>query len=804
MDFDQERIYYTHQNLQQQNQQVSDDEDNIESSSNVNNEDNNKFDGDYDDVDLKVVRRYLREFLRNYQDEEGNYVYREQLLRNRRGWNDDYLDSHNLDVQAGGLDYCSIEVDFKHVGDYNSSLLGLLLSRPSDVLTEFELAARDALKSLIYENRDVDEGEVMDISPIQVLIRGNLASTPLRSITATHMNKLLLIPGIVISTSRIESRASKVAVQCSKCQHSLSLHPPGPFSNVAIPVKCQSQSTPEDGDCGINPYVISATECTFADEQKLKLQELPESVPTGEMPRRILLSCDRSLVDRCPPGARVAVFGIASIIHSKNNNTKAMYLRVVGMQKTATGDKNDDFTPAQEEAFTALSRRSDIYSIISTSIAPSISGSYTVDIKKALACMLMGGSRKALSDGMRLRGDINVLLIGDPSTAKSQFLKFISKVAPIAVYTSGKGSSAAGLTASVVRDNKGEFYLEAGAMVLADGGVVCIDEFDKMRSQDRVAIHEAMEQQTISVAKAGITTVLNSRTSVLAAANPVFGRYDDMKEAHENIHLMTTILSRFDLIFLVRDFREEVRDRAICKHVMGVHINGKHDVVPSEDQTDGAFTEYDDIDQGQSATSPESIAQNAMRVAQSGGNLDVATLNKYIQYCKAKCKPKLTEAAGDALTNAYVSIRDDLRKATLMNGGRQDSTVIPITVRQLEALVRLSESLAKMRLDKEVHAQDISEALRLFQVSTMNANKADQNRHDLSAKFGISTEDVTKVESYLRTRLPIGATYNKQRVLEEAVGRGFESITLDRALGVMVLRAEIQERNHGRLIKRIK
>ena len=190
--------------------------------------------------------------------------------------------------------------------------------------------------------------------------------------------------------------------------------------------------------------------------------------------------------------------------------------------------------------------------------------------------MLMGGTRKRLPDGLRLRGDINVLLLGDPSTAKSQFLKFVSKTAPVGIYTSGKGSSAAGLTASVVKDSKGEFYLEGGAMVLADGGIVCIDEFDKMRPADRVAIHEAMEQQTISIAKAGITTVLNSRSAVLAAANPVFGRYDDFKSASENIDLMTTILSRFDMIFLVRDVREEERDRMICRHVMGVHINNSN------------------------------------------------------------------------------------------------------------------------------------------------------------------------------------------------------------------------------------
>ncbi len=196
------------------------------------------------------------------------------------------------------------------------------------------------------------------------------------------------------------------------------------------------------------------------------------------------------------------------------------------------------------------------------------------DIKKAIACLLFGGSRKILPDGMRLRGDVNVLLLGDPGTAKSQLLKFVERVAPICVYTSGKGSSAAGLTASVIRDpGSREFYLEGGAMVLADGGVVCIDEFDKMREDDRVAIHEAMEQQTISIAKAGITTILNSRTSVLAAANPVFGRYDDMKSPGENIEFQSTILSRFDLIFIVKDEHNEVRDQSIARHVLSVHMN---------------------------------------------------------------------------------------------------------------------------------------------------------------------------------------------------------------------------------------
>jgi DNA replication licensing factor MCM5 len=235
----------------------------------------------------------------------------------------------------------------------------------------------------------------------------------------------------------------------------------------------------------------------FVDQQTLKLQEAPEMVPTGEMPRSVLVAVERGLVDKAPPGTRVTVLAIASLFNTggaeggsggggagakrpqSGGGVKTTYLRVVGMERESSTADSARFSPAEEEAFRQLSRRPDIYNILYRSIAPSISGSYTVDLKKAILCLLFGGSRKRLPDGMKLRGDINVLLLGDPSTAKSQFLKFATRVAPVGVYTSGKGSSAAGLTASVVRDARGEFYLEGGAMVLADGGIVAIDEFDK-------------------------------------------------------------------------------------------------------------------------------------------------------------------------------------------------------------------------------------------------------------------------------------------------------------------------------------
>lgn len=260
------------------------------------------------------------------------------------------------------------------------------------------------------------------------------------------------------------------------------------MASASLPTKCDRNGLQGD-DCGANTYVIMADQCEYIDQQTLKLQESPEVVPTGEMPRNIMLTVDRNLVDRVTPGTRVSVIGIASLFANNANGRKGPgssmastvrtpYLRVLGIEVDSEGGGRTtaNFTPQEEEEMQRLARDPDIYEKLARSIAPQISGEYTKDLKRAIACLLMGGSRKVLPDGVRLRGDINVLLMGDPSTAKSQFLKFVEKVAPIGVYTSGKGSSAAGLTASVIKDSKGEFFLEGGAMVLADGGVICIDE----------------------------------------------------------------------------------------------------------------------------------------------------------------------------------------------------------------------------------------------------------------------------------------------------------------------------------------
>ena len=396
---------------------------------------------------------------------------------------------------------------------------------------------------------------------IQVHLTSNETPRALRSMNSKDVSKLVYVPGIVIAASKTKSKATRLAVQCKTCRSVKHLQLGGGYSGASVPRVCDGGggSNPDaatDGGCGMDPFIVVPEKSKFMDQQTLKLQENPEDVPAGEMPRNVALCVERNLVQRVVPGTRVVVMGIYSLSGGGGGkgdggrgggggaSIQQPYLRVVGLVEESEGARGDaHFTDKEQAEFKAFAARPfrEVIGDIRARIAPAIFGSD--DIKAAVASLLFSGSRKTTTDGARLRGDVNVLLMGDPSTAKSQFLKFVHQTAPICVYTSGKGSSAAGLTASVIKDGNGEFMLTGGAMVLADGGCVCIDEFDKMRDEDRVAIHEAMEQQTISIAKAGITTVLNSRAAVLAAANPPSVRHDH-EDDHDHDELATATTGR--------------------------------------------------------------------------------------------------------------------------------------------------------------------------------------------------------------------------------------------------------------------
>ncbi|KAI9178829.1 minichromosome maintenance protein 5 [Blastocladiella emersonii ATCC 22665] len=692
---------------------------------------------------------------------QNTFIYREQLHQNLM------MRKHFL------------EVHLDHLYALYPDVADRLKKSPAEMLPLFETAAARSAKKILFANTAVDDAKV---PAIQVTLLSSDSITPIRDLSANIVGRLVRVTGIVIGASTLSAKATTVHLMCKSCRYVKVLPVTSGFSGIQLPRVCDGPANPGvPKDCPVDPFTIVHDKCSFVDQQSIKLQEAPDIVPVGELPRHIVLSADRALVNRVMPGTRVTLTGIYAVVQHRDGKARerargavalrTAYIRTVGLEvhQDQSNRAAAVFSPEEEEEFAAIARRPDLYNEFAGSIAPSIFGH--ADVKKAVACLLFGGSRKRLADGMRLRGDINVLLLGDPGVAKSQLLKFVERVAPIAVYTSGKGSSAAGLTASVIRDpGSREFYLEGGAMVLADGGVVCIDEFDKMRDEDRVAIHEAMEQQTISIAKAGITTMLNSRTSVLAAANPVFGRYDDLKTAGENIDFQSTILSRFDMIFILKDAHDEASDQRIARHVMGIHKN-------QNQQQNGSGAQGGD---------------DGSRV-----DFDMTTMRRYILYARSRCAPRLSEEAAEKLSSYFVRIRSEVRDLEQKTGSR---AAVPITVRQLEAVVRISESLAKIALSPTVREDHVDEAVRLFQLSTMHAVESGHVVDDMAVDS--LRAEIRQVEDEVIHRLPIGSQTSVASLVAEYTSRGLAEAAVNRAVRILVDRGTLQFRHQRKVVFR--
>ncbi|ORD96868.1 MCM5 [Hepatospora eriocheir] len=533
-----------------------------------------------------------------------------------------------------------------HINMYVPDLFNELSNNPLEITEVFE----DCLAEMSKESG----GFTIHYKSTQNIVK-------IRDINSSLANRLIKIQGIVISASSVETKPKNLYLQCRTCSNVK-------LTKSFIPRNCDNTG------CPLDPFLVISSKCDNVDSQYIKLQEFFEDVPVGETPRHFSVLLEKSLVNKVAPGNRVNILGVYSIRNQSNKNYS--YIKAIGIENDSKSRKTT-FTGDEEILFRELSRNN-IYEKIKRSIAPGIYG--RDDVKAAIACLLFGGTRRIKDDGITLRGDINILIIGDPGMGKSQILKYVEMVSPISVFTSGKGSSAAGLTASVVKNKDNEFYLEGGALVLADQGVCCIDEFDKMNLYDQVAIHEAMEQQTISIAKAGITTVLNTRTSILAAANPSFGRYDDYKGLSENVDFSSTILSRFDCVFILKD-KSDKNDKTLAEHVLDLNINSNKKL------------KDDNI-------------------------IDIDTLRNYIEYAKSRCRPTLSESALQKLSAFYVSVREQV---TTYESDANSRNVVPITIRQLEALIRISESLAKMELQNIVTVTHVEEAIRIFQSSTINA-----------------------------------------------------------------------------------
>ena len=451
---------------------------------------------------------------------------------------------------------------------------------------------------------------------------------------------------------------------------------------------------------------------------------------------------DDDLVDTCKPGDRIQLVGIFRSLGNRNAGQGSATFRtlilannVIALSSKSGGGIAYAAIPDTDiRNINKISKKKNVFELLSQSLAPSIYGHD--HIKKAILLMLLGGMEKNLDNGTHLRGDINILMVGDPSTAKSQLLRFVLNTAPLAIATTGRGSSGVGLTAAVTSDKEtGERRLEAGAMVLGDRGVVCIDEFDKMSDIDRVAIHEVMEQQTVTIAKAGIHTSLNARCSVIAAANPIYGQYDPHKDPHKNIALPDSLLSRFDLLFVVTDDIDDFRDRQISEHVLRMHRYrqpGTEEGAPVREQANQTLGVG--LDEEQDTSQPTQVYEKfnimlhaGVTVTSGRGTqrrvdvLSIPFIKKYIQYAKLQRKPVLTKGAADHIVATYSALRNDELE------GNQRKTS-PMTARTLETLIRLATAHAKARLSHKVEERDAEAAESILRFALFKEVVEDERR----------------------------------------------------------------------------
>jgi len=586
----------------------------------------------------------FNEFIREYRDEDGNYIYREQIQQ--------------MTVEGE----ISLKVDFTDVIKFNPELARRSIDEPKEFLEAGNRAVTE-----VVEIEDSDYAFTTREFFIRFFNMSESEIIPLRGIRTEHVGKLVMLFGITTRATVVKPLLIEGFFQCQNCQEIMIL--PQEEGRYNPPHHCQN---PGCGRAG--PFKLLTEESKFVDWQKVTIQERPENLPPGQMPRSVSVLLKHDMVDKVRPGDRISVIGVLQSIpdFSKKTPGKLATFHINMNANYVIPEEQDleslEISEEEEQIILDLAKDPWIHTKIVDSLAPSIYG-YR-DIKESLALLLFGGIPKELPDGLKIRGESNILLIGDPGTAKSQILRYIATLAPRALYTSGKGSSAAGLTVAVLRDQEtGEFTLEAGALVLSDRGVCCIDELDKMRKEDRSSIHEAMEQRTVSVAKAGIVATLNARCSILAAANPKLGRYIPSRSAAENINLPVTILSRFDLIWIVRDEPEADVDKVKAQHILRLHTAGVTEKEPP---------------------------------------ITKEILKKYISYAKLNSSPRLSDEAATRLEEFYL----EMRKA-----GEASDSPIAITPRQLESLIRLTESHARMALRSEASIEDAEAAVRLLSVS---------------------------------------------------------------------------------------
>ncbi|XP_025836341.1 DNA replication licensing factor Mcm7 [Agrilus planipennis] len=645
------------------------------------------------DADRETAKTFLTEFC--IEEASGNkyFKYAEQLTKL----------AHREQV--------ALYIDLDDVSEYNKELAEAIINNTRrytnlfsdivhDILPTFktrEVAAKDVLDvyiehRLMMENRmrlPNEQRNARNKYPPELIRRYEIyfkdmsetKPVPIREIKGEHIGKLVTVKGIVTRSTEVKPLMCVATYTCDQCG-SETYQPVSSLSFMPVHL-CPSE------DCQVNKsggrLYLQTRGSKFIKFQEIRIQEHSDQVPVGHVPRSLTIFCRGENTRQTLPGDHVAITGVflplirsgyKQIVGGLLSDTYLEAHRIVSVNKTAEEETaSSTLTPDELAALT----EEDFYTKLAMSIAPEIYGH--LDVKKALLLLLVGGvDRKP--DGMKIRGNINICLMGDPGVAKSQLLGFISRLAPRSQYTTGRGSSGVGLTAAVMRDPlTGEMMLEGGALVLADKGVCCIDEFDKMADFDRTAIHEVMEQQTISIAKAGIMTTLNARVSILAAANPAFGRYNPKRTIEQNIQLPAALLSRFDLLWLIQDRPNRDNDLRLAKHITYVHQHCK-----------------------QPPTNVQALDMNVMR--------------KYISLCKMK-NPVIPEDLTDFIVSAYVELRKQARNSP-------DMTFT--SARNLLGILRLSTALARLRLANSVEKDDVKEAIRLLEMSKDSLNCVAESR----------------------------------------------------------------------------
>ena len=576
-------------------------------------------------------------------------------------------------------------------------------------------------KQTTREKTSIKQNEKLHIN-IKGMLGANLVSP--RGLKADLTNQFVGVQGIV---TRISTVHPKLVQSCHYCENTKTGFMKEYNDPMAIQETNNKMNTNLLGnangynsnaipsrDLNQNPLTFEYGFSQFKDYQTIQIQEPPERTPIGSLPSSIEVILENDLVDQVKPGDRIQVNGVFKGVTYKGavaNPSVKMVLVATGVQNLAKNEK-EEFTGDDLKKIKELSQKKDIFNILANSIAPGIYGNQF--IKKALILQLLGGKEKNLESGTHLRGDINILMIGDPSTAKSQFLRYMLNIAPNAINTTGKGSTGVGLTAAVVVDKEtGERHLEAGAMVLGDRGIVCIDEFDKMNEIDRVSIHEVMEQQTVTIAKAGIHVSLNARCSVLAAANPIYGQYITDISTSKNIGFPDSLLSRFDLCFVVLDEHNPELDRKISEKVINNHMYNIDQTKFDDDDDNRVIEPQINTSTKKRAyvyekNNPNSFSKEKKEI------LTREFLRKYINYAKSKINPELTKTSSDFISKSWMKLREK------SIGDEWKGKIIPITVRSLESLIRLSTAFAKARLSPKVEKVDCIEALELLTQSLFN------------------------------------------------------------------------------------